>query len=276
MVAVDDGGRAVNQGRRMTHGNDQFLARRQRAVQTSAGPMDFPILYRDIGGMSAFFHVDAARVARELADTGLSVVPPFGRTIVGVAFFTYRDCTIASYDEAAVAVIARPQGQAGESTLSSFMETLRTSPRGNIASHILQLPVTTEQARAGGVEVYGYPKFVADISLHFDGNRFRGVVREKETGEEIVRLDGRARLGVTVKAPDTVTWSLLGDQLLCTHIEMDAKLRLSVGHGFRLHVGNSHHPMAQQLRALGLDGKRPFLVARSDSYRSVLPLGEPA
>lgn len=276
MVAVDDGGWTVKRGRRMTHSNDPFLARRQRAVQTSAGPMDFPILYRDIGGMSAFFHVDAARVARELADTGLTVVPPFGRTIVGVAFFTYRDCTIASYDEAAVAVLARPKGRPGENSLASLMEMLRSSPRGNIASHILQLPVTTEQARAGGVEAYGYPKFVADINLNFDGNRFRGVVYEKETGEEIVRLDGRARLGVTVKAPDTVTWSSLDDQLLCTHIEMDGKLRLSVGHGFRLQVGKSHHPMAQQLRALGLDGKRPFMVARGDSYRSVLPLGEPA
>ena len=51
----------------MTGSKDSFLERKQRAVETSAGPMDFPILYRDIGGMFAFFHVDAARVAREMS-----------------------------------------------------------------------------------------------------------------------------------------------------------------------------------------------------------------
>lgn len=255
---------------------DRFLDRPQRAVPTSAGPMDFPILYRDIGGFFAFFHVDAKRVSRELAGTGLAVVPPVGRTVAGVAFFTYRDCTIASYDEAALAVIARPQGEPRERSLSALVDALRANPLSGIASHILQLPVTTGQARAGGVEVYGYPKFVADISVLLDGNRFRGIVIEKETGSTIVRLEGSTRLGVSVPGRDTVTWSCRDGQLIRTHIEMDQTLRLSPGFGFRLQAGNSHHAMARQIRALGLDGKRPFLVARSDHYRSVLPLGEPA
>ena len=46
--------------------------------------------------------------------------------------------------------------------------------------------MTTEEARLGGVEIYGYPKFVADIDLKKAGDAFRCCVRAEE--ERIVTL----------------------------------------------------------------------------------------
>lgn len=254
---------------------DRFLDHRQQPAPTSTGPMDFPILYRDIGGVTALFVVDAARVEDLLEGTGLVVAPrlPGGKIIAGVAFFTYRDCTIASYNEAALAVTALPAAQAGRLPAMALADLLRPASKRRLGTHILQLPVTTEQARAGGVECYGYPKFVADIGFRIEGSRFFGVTREAGGGADIVRLEGRSRLGLPMRGSDVVTWSMLDKRLLRTEILMDQWLRVAPGHGYTLTVGPSQHPMAQQLQALGLDGAHPFVVMRSDHYRSVLPLG---
>lgn len=256
---------------------DAFLARSQQAVATSAGPMDFPILYRDIGGVTALFRVDTDRVERQLAGTDLVPAPYLvgGKSVVGVAFFTYRDCTIQSYNEAALAVTAIPSSRAGYLRPLELLDFFRPMNRRAIGTYIMQLPVTTEQARAGGVEVYGYPKFVADIDFSLAGTAFTGVTRERETGLEIVRLEGRGRFGVSVPGGDVLTWSHLNGQRLKTHIEMEQTLKVFPGKGFRLTVGPSQHRMAQQLRALGLEGATPFMVLCGDAYRSVLPLGQP-
>lgn len=258
--------------------NDGFLDHVQHAEPTSAGPMDFPILYRDIGGVTALFLVDADRVQRQLEGTGLLVAPrmPGGKAIVGVAFFTYRDCTIATYNEAAVATTAIPASRVGRLRALEALDLVKPADGRDVGTYIMQLPVTTEHARAGGVELFGYPKFVADIEFTPRGDAFTGVARERESGEEIVRLEGRARYSLPVPGGDVITWSRLGGRLLRTHIAMEQALRVAPGRGFRLAVGRSRHPMAAQLRELGLDGARPFTVLRSDAYRSVLPLGKVA
>lgn len=248
-----------------------FLKRQQTPVMTSAGPIDFPILYRDTGGFMAFFHADADRVQSELAGTGLVVSATLGRAIVGVAFFTYRDCTIDFYNEAAVAVMVRPENNIDGG--SAILDLTKPAAKRQMATHILQLPVTTEQARAGGVEVYGYPKFIADIDVAFDGRSFSGVTRDRHGGSEIVRLEGRSRLGIPMPGSDIVTWSILDGALLRTHIELDARFRLSPGWGYQLRVGTSEHAMAQQLRRLGLETARPLMVTRCDHYQVVLPTG---
>lgn len=250
-----------------------FLQRLQTPVETSAGPMDFPILYRDTGGFMAFFKTDAEKVHAELAGTGLVAPSTLGKAMVGVAFFTYRDCTIDFYNEAAVAVMVRPEAGTGHG--SALLDLFKPASKRQMATHILQLPVTTEQARAGGVEVYGYPKFVADIDVAFDGRSFRGVTREKETGDDIVRLEGSSRLGIPLPGSDILTWSIREGVLLKTHIELDARFHVSPGWGFQLRVGNSMHAMAQQLRRFGLESARPLMVMRCDHYQVVLPTGVP-
>jgi len=46
--------------------------------------------------------------------------------------------------------------------------------------------------------------------------------------------------------------------------------QLSGGHDFVLKLGKSEHPMADNLRILGLDGARPALVQYADPLQSLL------
>ncbi|MES1943573.1 hypothetical protein PC39_05645 [Salinisphaera sp. PC39] len=57
------------------------------------------------------------------------------------------------------------------------------------------------------------------------------------------------------------------------HAPADAAAVLLDG-SVRLAVGDSRHPMAEHLRRLGLDGKRPFLVAGTHRFQSRLNAGE--
>ena len=48
--------------------------------------------------------------------------------------------------------------------------------RGQEAWHCITMPVTTEEARWGGVYYLGYPKVIGDISLERDGPDYTGIV----------------------------------------------------------------------------------------------------
>ena len=50
-------------------------------------------------------------------------------------------------------------------------------------------------------------------------------------------------------------------------------LQLGNGDSFLLKVGPSNHPMARNLRALGLDGARPVLLQYADPAQSLLFAG---
>jgi hypothetical protein len=47
------------------------------------------------------------------------------------------------------------------------------------------------------------------------------------------------------------------------------------GAGFALKLGASEHPMAQTLRALGLDGARPLGIRRASPFQALLFPGFP-
>lgn len=55
----------------------------------------------------------------------------------------------------------------------------------------MDLPVTTEIALQGGVEVYNYPKYLADISYRETKNYRICTVRDRESQDLIVEFDGR-------------------------------------------------------------------------------------
>ncbi len=259
-----------------------FLDREQRTVPTSAGSIDFPILYSDTNGFFAFFSTNQDAAERKLAGTGLDTVhlpwPRSKKVLVGVAFFEYVDCTIGPYNEAAIAVPVAPRSRRdrgrAQGSQRFLLSTLLKKPADRSQGmYILELPVSTPIACAGGREVYGYPKFVADIPVEFGTRRFAGEVIDPDTGELIVRLSGQDGRRVGARNVNLNTYSNRDGDLIHTAIELEGKSRMGRGSGYTLEVGPSKHSMAETLRDFGLDGKNPSFVMRSDHYQVVLPEG---
>jgi hypothetical protein len=111
------------------------------------------------------------------------------------------------------------------------------------------LPVTTEDARWTGVENYGFPKFLADISFEETADLQR--CRLEVEGREILTLE------VTKGATEPQSWEIhnytVREGALVTSLFQAQGPNHTSGApgGARCALGD--HPLAEELRALGME-----------------------
>jgi hypothetical protein len=91
----------------------------------------------------------------------------------------------------------------------------------------------------------------------------------------IATFDGTRGASVTMPPNEIVTFSILDGRLMRTVIQMMTPSQLGGG-SFSLKIGSSTHPMAESLRALGLDNVSPALVQYADPFQSLLFPGQAA
>jgi hypothetical protein len=114
--------------------------------------------------------------------------------------------------------------------------------------YVLHLPVTTEAAREEGVEIWGYPKFLAEITFEEEGVRRR--CRLRAAGQDILTLDVSKGQGKH-RVMDPYTYTLKEGQLLRTRVRQEGTYTGSLFQGgASLQLGD--HPLAAELRALGI------------------------
>ena len=254
---------------------DPFFQYPLTRCQTSAGEIDMPIPYYDCSIAMALFMVDVDRAAALVRDPGLQVLRVAGgKTLVGVAFYEYRQTAIGAYNEVGVAIAVAPTGvRVPALPLLSYVKALDRNPLG---FHIVDLPVTTEAACAAGREVWSYPKFVTPIAFQRHGREFKGVVTDPDDRSDLVRVAGRAGLGVRGPLLDLVLYSRHQGQLLRTVVQTRGGAVLYLPGSMRLQLSaTSRHPMTERLRQLGLDGARPVCVSVSDRLQLRLNAGAP-
>ena len=86
-----------------------FFSVPRTAVRFSGGETEIPALYYDATSVQVFFWCEMKRAERALEGTGLRAARFVGgRALAAVAFFEYRDTSIGSYNEAAVALTVSP------------------------------------------------------------------------------------------------------------------------------------------------------------------------
>lgn len=254
---------------------DRFLTVETEEARTSLGPVRLPILYADATSVQAFFWVDPARAREALRGTGLEPLRfPGGRALAGLAFYDYRRTSIGPYHEVGSALAVVPAGSAASGLAA--LDLLRAGRRRRAGYRILDLPVSTAIADAGGRELWGYPKFVTELPLRVEDRAFEGSVLEPGGTAPVLTLSGEGRWRWPGRPHDLVLYSHLGGRMLRTVVDARGPVRLSGGAGLRLALGPGRHRMAESLRALGLDGARPFGAARCDRLRARLWAGRPA
>jgi len=250
---------------------DRFFAAERVPHATSAGPVELPILYRDVTAVTALFHGSAAGARRLLEGTGLApALVRRDRAMVGMAFYDYRDTSVGNYLEVGTAVFAIRDGQ--RPPRLGLLDLMRPPGRRRLGAYVVDLPVTTELARAAGRELWGYPKFVTSIALHATGRALDTSV-DDPGGGTLCRLAGRMGAGVPAPPMSLMTYTRRDDQLIRTHIEVRGRVTARRPGTVTLEVGRSSHVMADHLRTLGLDGARPFAVLISDRFQSKLYAG---
>ena len=230
----------------------------QQRILSDGSPCPLPIRYFDAQLLIATYLVDYNRASALLRNTGVIAVPQgIGQALVAFGCFQYRKTDIGPYNEVGVAILA-------------------AAPQSPVpALYVVHLPVDTALANRAGHEIWGYNKFVASIDIADSGNNFSMTISDPDN-VMIARFDGTRSASITMPPNDIVTFSILDGQLMRTVIQMMTRSQLGAGSGFSLKTGESTHPMADNLRALGLDNLSPVLVQYADPFQSLLFPGQVA
>jgi hypothetical protein len=194
-----------------------------------------PVEVRDARVAAATFLVPVSAAQALVAPTGLEVRRlPAGRAACSLAFIDYRDNDLGRYHEVAVAFLVRPHdGSKG------------------VGAYIHQLPVDGAFTCEAGRTIWGFPKFIADAPI--TGNR----VELSHESRHILTLDVRRRpLPMPGREATANAYSFLDGVLRCTPWTVrPTGVRGGLG-GASLVLGD--HPVAQELRSLGLPKRAVF------------------
>ena len=228
----------------------------QRRILSDGSECFLPIRYFDVQCLVAAFLAPPDGAFALLQGTGLQpVLQEDGKAVVDLYCIEYRKTDIGPYNEVGLTVRAKAPGDPVA------------------ASYVAQLPVTTAFANRAGREIWGYNKFVAAIDVQSEGRTFSTVLRDG--GHEIIgALEGRRGASAPAPPADILTFSLHCGRLTKTVIRVLTPSLASGGEGFLFKVGASRHPMADNLRSLGLDGARPVLVSYADPFQALLFPGQ--
>lgn len=232
----------------------------QSTLDTSAGLCPMPIFYTDASLLGFIYLIDPARARALLEESPFEPLLFFGKAMVQLVTFEYRESSIGAYNELALALEVKLRGR-NTSPLRALLAPRRGDDHG---SHILNLPVTTESACAAGKELWGFPKYVTGIETEF---RARAV---RATLEGELEIDCGAPGFVRTPGPPLVTISVHEGRVLRTLVETDHLLSWGGSATIRI-VGKG--PTADNVERLGLESQKPFLVFRTLRMRSILPLG---
>lgn len=223
-----------------------------------------PLFYFDNTSLIATFTASTNKVQNFLPHPEMRLIELFpGRCLIIFMAFEYRKTDIAPYNEFAIVMpISFRKAQIPVVTIGS--QILRRS----LSCYIWHLPVTTEIARIGGVEVYGYPKFIADIDFHREPGRIRCVLAEK--GKNILSLSGNVLTTKLGKRQEYITYSIkdgtpLRTEVLVNPIEFSQSINRDAA---ELEIG-TEHPISQELKSIGL-GEKPILYQYCPVGESIL------
>jgi Acetoacetate decarboxylase (ADC) len=158
----------------------------QFEVAIAGQPAKVPIFYYDGTATQAVFAARLKALRRLMPDPRFCPArlgPGLGA--VAITCFEYRDTDIGPYNELAISVVLNEPWFCPNLPGLALISSLR---RRQLHAWVHHLPVTTEIARAGGVDFYNYPKFIAGIDFQESGER--RVCRLSEGAEHILTLSG--------------------------------------------------------------------------------------
>lgn len=253
--------------------SQQFFSEPQRAVSISAGTTFLPCFFRKVHYTVCLFSTGKEQVTQLLQSTGLLPALKWGgKYVVAMGLIRYHDSDLGQYNEMILSIPSIPEGI--KPPLSSWLDLVGSLDGRKVGQHIIHIPVTSEFSRAAGNELWGYPKIVAPVEHEFSSSSLHSKVFDPQSNELIAEVKGKLGFGIPSIPLSLITYSFVEGKMMRTKVKVRGMMKLRLNHGLQLHIGSSTHAMANDLRMLGLDGKKPFLVMDTEKFQSVFYTGE--
>ncbi len=215
--------------------------------------LPLPVFYYDNTAMTAIYTASTERIRKLLPLTDMHPVEMLpGRSLAAFTAFEYRKTDIDPYNELSISfpITFEKRG-------IPVLTVLKMMARKYFTAYVWKLPVTTEIARTGGVAMYGYPKFIADIV--FDRSESFISCTLSEGGEKILTLKGQ-KLGTSPEKVNRFkTYSVKDGVPLAANVYMNPieSGKSMSGSAAELSLGEKH-TIARTLRDLKLSDKPLF------------------
>ncbi len=249
---------------------DFFKGVIQQPVTVAGREGKLPAFYQDTSTMLAVFSASTSKVDALLPHRDLHAVElrP-GRALVAIAGLDHRRSDLGSYGEMMIGPLCT-FGRRSVPLFDMVAQVLRRS----VSVYVRHLPATTELAYVAGVEIYGFPKFIAEIAFTGEDRKLR--CRLSERGAHIVTLTAN-ELGIyRPRRLHGSFYSLRSGEPLCADTELNS---LEFAQTLRRHAAalelGTEHPIAKELASLDLD-PRPVLYQHSRAGEAILYAPHPA
>jgi hypothetical protein len=223
-----------------------------------------PVFYYDNTSITAIHTASTQKVQNLLPNQDMRPIEFLpGRCLVAFTAFEYRRTDIDPYNEFSIAFLITFRC----TQIPMFTAAWQMLKR-RFTAYVWQLPVTTEIARAGGVELYGYPKFIADIEFQ----RKEGSItcNLSEHGKKILSLKGQAPATHRGKEIRYVTYSIKdGIPLLANVVVNPLEFSESRSSQATELILSKEHSISQALMNLDLSAK-PIMYQYSPRTEAIL------
>lgn len=131
-----------------------------------------------------------------------------------------------------------------------------------VAGYVWHLPVTSQPAKALGVDIWGYPKAVADITHNDDGS----------TRRTSVRIDGEELIDIAVDRPPMfaqsdsgASYTIKDGVILREQTELDGEIGFWP-YSSKVSYTLGDHPRAQRLKELDLSDRALMRFAADTEF----------
>ena len=211
--------------------------------------VEIPAVVRDASSGTAMYMVDSAAAQALIPDAFEVAEAAPGQTQLTLVIVDYRDNDLGDYDEVGIVFFVRPAGK----------------PDVELGSYIYKLPVNQSFTCEAGYKIWGFPKTVEEIDFSYADDS--ATCKLEMAGKHVLTLT--VPRGGDGSTPDAAA---VGYTLIEGVPHQNEFVRggqgeqtLPGGAGVSLVLGD--HPLADELRSLGLESATPILSAWSEHMR---------
>ena len=222
-----------------SNNNDVFAGVDIEEIEILGKKYRFPLRFYDYTGIVGVFPADATKVKELLPSEKLIPYQPEANVaLVALAGYEYKNVDgLAPYNEFAITILT----------------TYKKNPEdaGELGYYVLHLPVTTEEARVLGIEMWGFPKFLADII--FTHNEESVVCNVQADGKDIISMEAK-QIATEPTVLDIYDYTIKNGEIAKTLVSFRGEYGTSTSpQGASCVLGN--HPISEQLRKIGIGEK---------------------
>jgi hypothetical protein len=243
-----------------------FLTVPTYPASTRAGAVRLPVTCEEGSALTAYFAADPEVAAALLDGSGAGPAVRLGRhALVAVHASWNRRTSLGAYRQVDVGIVVHDPWRSG--ALRVWPDLLRRAGRRCSGSWLLGSVVDAEPVAAMAPEIWGYEPSVAAMDLDLTTACARVAV------DGVLALRGRLGPGIPVGDPDLVGYSRHDDTVLRSCVETRGRARAHPASWARLIAGRTAHPLAEQLRRLGVHGSRPLLCLSTTAHQTIRSAG---